>query len=233
MRFKYYLLATVTGLTFLGGQVVPVFAQEGDTSNSTPKQVTLAPHVDNTPTVSRERAATSKLSATDALFERVVNEGIIEEVRLSPQELLFTPKDFRQRALKQGLSQVRYKEQPFGSNCNKFSRYFGKGCQAWCADFVSWAFDSTGNRDKRVAWRNPSAVASILQWAKRTKNVVKTPKPGDIFLIRKNGVSHTGLIRSVGRRTFTTIEGNASNRVRSVKRSLSKGYVFVRVPSRQ
>ena len=189
----------------------------------------------NTPTASTKQAAKSELSASDAAIEKLVNEDIIEEVPLSQpqQELRSAPKNPGQRALKQALKQNGYKEQPFGSNCNKFSRYWGKGCQPWCADLVSWSFDSTGNRDKRVAWGNPSAVASILKWAKRTNNVVKTPKPGDIFLIRKNGVSHTGLIRSVGRRTFVTVEGNASNRVRSVKRTLRKGYVFVRVPSRQ
>lgn len=232
MSFKSHLSAVV-GIALLASPVVPpAFAQVGVTPNSTPEQVTLAANPGNTPTTSNSQAAANELSASEAKIQQLVNEDIIEEVPVSQQEFLAAPKNFRQLALQQALKQVGYKEQPLGSNCNKFSRYFGKGCQPWCADFVSWAFDSTGNRNKRVDWGNPSAVVSILQWAKRTHHVVKTPKPGDIFLINRNGVSHTGLVRSVGRGTFTTVEGNASNRVRSVKRSLGK-YIFVRVPHHQ
>lgn len=228
MSFKSHLSAVV-GIALLAS---PAFAQVGVTPNSTPEQVTLAANPGNTPTTSEEQAAAKELSASDAAIERLVNEDIIEEVPVSQQEFLAATKNFRQRALQQALKQVGYKEQPNGSNCNKFSRYFGKGCQPWCADFVSWAFDSTGNHNARVDWGNPSAVASILAWAKRTHHLVKTPQPGDIFLINRNGVSHTGLVRSVGRGTFTTVEGNASNKVRSVKRSLGK-YIFVRVPHHQ
>lgn len=232
MSLKSYLFA-VFGVTLLASPVVPpALAQKGVTPNSTLERVTLAANPGNTPTISEEQAVAKELSASDAAIEQLVNQDAIEEVPVSQQDLLAAPKNFRQRALQQALKQIGYKEQPLGSNCNKFSRYFGKGCQPWCADFVSWAFDSTGNHNKRVDWGNPSAVVSILQWAKRTNHLVKNPQPGDIFLINRNGVSHTGLVRSVGRGTFTTVEGNASNRVRSVKRPLGK-YIFVRVPRPQ
>ena len=251
MHFKS-LSATVLGLALLvTGSVVPAFAQEQVNPTPAQEQVTPTPtqedatpsqeqgegistptqqdatSSDDTPTVSDETA--SELSANEAAIEQLVNEDIIEEVPLSEVELKAAPRNFREQALKQAISQIGYKEEP--SNCNKFSRYFGKGCHSWCADFVSWAFDSTGNRNKRVDWGNPSLVASILHWAQTKPDqarLVKTPQPGDIFLIKTNTASHTGLVRSVSGGTFTTVEGNASNKVRSVKRSLNK-YVFVRV----
>ncbi len=234
MHPKSHLPAIFVGITLLASQVVaPTLAQKGVAPNSTPKQGTSVLNIDTTPTISEEQATKKELSASEAKIQQFVNEDIIEEVPVSQQEFLAVTKNFRQRAVQQALGQVGYKEHPLGSNCNKFSRYLGKGCQPWCADFVSWAFDSTGNHNKRVDWGNPSAVASILQWAKSKKHLVTTPQPGDIFLEIGNGVSHTGLVRSVGRGTFTTVEGNSSNKVRSVKRTLSKRYRFVRVPSHQ
>ena len=251
MHFKS-LSATVVGLALLVTPgVVPAFAQEQVNPTPAQEQVTPTPTQedatpsqeqgegistptqenatpsDDTPTVSDETA--SELSASEAAIEQLVNEDIIEEVPLSQVQFKSAPRNFREHALKQAISQVGYKEE--SSNCNKFSRYFNKGCHSWCADFVSWAFDSTGNRNKRVDWGNPSLVASILHWAKTKPDqarLVRTPQPGDIFLIKTKTASHTGLVRSVSGTTFTTVEGNASNKVRSVKRSLNK-YVFVRV----
>jgi hypothetical protein len=248
MNLKSRISATVVGLTLLAGQVVaPALAQEKITPSSTPEQVTpdstpeqvtpdstpgqVTPdsNADSTSTISEEQAAQSELSASEAEIEKLVNEDIIEEVPPSQVEVQSAPRNFRERALKAALEEIGYKEQPLGSNCNKFSRYFGKKCQRWCANFVSWAFDSTGNRNKKVDWGNPSAVQAIRDWAKKGNHFVTTPQPGDIFLIIGNGVSHTGLVRSVSGKTFTTVEGNASNKVRSVKRSLSSRYLFVRV----
>ncbi len=198
------------------GEGISTPTQEGATSS------------DDTSTISDETAKT-ELSASEAAIEQLVNEDIIEEVPLRQLQFKSAPRNFREHALKQAISQVGYKEE--SSNCNKFSRYFNKDCHSWCADFVSWAFDSTGNRNKRVDWGNPSLVASILHWGKTKPNqarLVKIPQPGDIFLIKTKTASHTGLVRSVSGTTFTTVEGNASNKVRSVKRSLNK-YVFVRV----
>ncbi|NJR55491.1 MAG: CHAP domain-containing protein [Acaryochloris sp. CRU_2_0] len=128
------------------------------------------------------------------------------------------------------LSQVGYREKPV--NCNKFSRYFGYGCQYWCADFVSWNFDSTGNKNKKVPWGYPSAVSSILSWAKKNGHLVKSPKPGDIFIMKARGASHTGLVRKVKGNLFYTVEGNTSNQVMKLRRNLKAyPYLFVRVPS--
>jgi hypothetical protein len=171
-------------------------------------------------------------SASEAEIQKLVNEDFkpIPLTQGLPSACPENPKNNREKALKQACGQVGYKEEPPGSNCNKFSRYFGKGCQQWCADFVSWAFDSTGNKDKKLPWSNPSAVASILDWANKTKHVAKTPQQGDIFIIKNSEASHTGLVLKVTGGTFQTIEGNSGNpnvSVTSGQRTVSK-YIFVR-----
>lgn len=176
--------------------------------------------------------AQQSISTSEAALQQLVNQDFkaTPVTQGLPSGCPTNPKNSREKALKQACGQVGYKEEPPGSNCNKFSKYFNKGCQAWCADFVSWAFDSTGNKDKKLPWSNVSAVASIQDWAKKNNKVVKTPKPGDIFLINNGKESHTGLVLKVSGGTFTTVEGNAGSpsvSVTSGQRTVSK-YVFVR-----
>jgi hypothetical protein len=255
MYLKYRISITLVGLALLANPlVVPALAQQQVTPNSTPQPTTSATDTDDTLPINEEEEAQQELSASDEELEQLLNEDVIEEVPLTEEELRVESQDtsgatapaagatainYRERAVRAALRQAGYKETPV--NCNKFSRYFGRGCQKWCADFVSWAFDSTGNKDKKLPWKNPSAVASILAWAKNTNHLLKrTDKPqrGDIFLIRKikNGkvlASHTGLIVSVSSdgKTFVTVEGNTSNKV--MKRRLrSSNYQFVRVPNK-
>jgi hypothetical protein len=54
------------------------------------------------------------------------------------------------RALKLAVSQKGIRETPQGRNCNPYSKYFGFGCQFWCADFVSFCLAKTSNQDKKV-----------------------------------------------------------------------------------
>jgi hypothetical protein len=255
MHLKSRISATVAGVALLAGTVVvPALAQQQVTPIPTPQPTTSAPDTDDTLPINEEEEAQQELSASDEELEQLLNEDVIEEVPLTEDDLTVESQDtggatapaasaaainYRERAVRAALRQAGYKETPV--NCNQFSRYFGKRCQFWCADFVSWAFDSTGNKDKKLPWKNPSSVASILEWAKNTNHLLKrTDKPqrGDIFLIRKikDGkvlASHTGLIVSVASdgKTFVTVEGNTSNKV--MKRRLrSSNYRFVRVPNK-
>jgi CHAP domain len=137
-----------------------------------------------------------------------------------------------QRALQLGVSQKGVRETPPGSNCQIYSRYFGFGCQFWCADFVAYCLDRTGNQDKRVPWGPPSAVANITAWGQRHGLIHNTPQKGDIFT-RKDHM-HTGLVLSAQGSSFMTIEGNTSGPmgdvyVASHARDASSGlYFFVR-----
>lgn len=176
--------------------------------------------------------------------EQFVNADIVEDSPLNEEDFLDeqeddaearAPDNNRLRALRQALTQHGYREEG-GENCNKFSRYFEKGCQFWCADFVSWAFDSTGNKDRKLPWGNTSAVASIVQWAERKDKFVTHPQSGDVFTIQGGGRSHTGIVAKVEGDTFVTIEGNTTRPGRpgcvwvwGHRRRINGGYRFVRV----
>jgi CHAP domain len=114
----------------------------------------------------------------------------------------------QRRALALAVSQKGMREHPRGSNDNKYSRYFGFGPQFWCADFVSWAFDKSGNHNHMAPWGYPSAVASISRWGHEHRRLHRNPRAGDIFVVKPH--SHTGLVLSVEGSMFTTIEGNTT-----------------------
>ena len=124
------------------------------------------------------------------------------------------------------------KRTPVGSNCNPYSRYFGLACQFWCADFVAFCVDRTGDRDRKVPWGYPSAVRNITAWGQKNGRIRSRPQKGDIFT-RKDG-GHTGFVLSAQGSSFMTVEGNTSGPlgdvyVASHQRDASSGlYWFVR-----
>ena len=125
------------------------------------------------------------------------------------------------------------KRTPLGSNCNPYSRYFGFGCQFWCADFLAYCVDMTSHHpDHHVAWGPPSAVKNITRWGQKHGKIYSQPRKGDIFTY-KNG-EHTGFVLSAHGSSFRTIEGNTSGPlgdvyVASHSRNASSGqYWFVR-----
>jgi hypothetical protein len=138
----------------------------------------------------------------------------------------------QRRALKLAVTQKGIRETPPGSNRNRYSTYFGFGPQFWCADFVAWALDRTGNRDKVVPWGYPSAVENITAWGQRNGKIHGRPRKGDIFT-RKDGM-HTGFVLKPQGSAFMTIEGNTSGPsgcvyVASHLRDAASGtYYFVR-----
>ena len=150
-----------------------------------------------------ERFAALELEAIEDLLADDDGEGGDEEGGAAP------PISRHQRdALLLALTQKGIRETPPGSNANKYSAYFGFGAQFWCADFVAWALDRTGNQDKEVPWGYPSAVVNILAWGQENELVRHNPRKGDIFV--KKPHSHTGLVIRADGTSFTTIEGNTS-----------------------
>jgi cell wall-associated NlpC family hydrolase len=184
-------------------------------------------HVLANPLIS-QRNQTSSSSQTQ--LDNFVKQGVLGEAEApSASELRAVSKTKGERALQRAMKQIGYKENPYGSNCNKFSRYFGEGCQAWCGDFTSWAYDLNG--DKKLPWVNGSAVINILKWGRKNGHIVKTPRRGDIFIMYGSGYSHVGIVRKpLGSGRFTTVEGNTSNAVRYLVRRDTSYIFFVRVP---
>ena len=105
---------------------------------------------------------------------------------------------------------------------NKYTRWYGF-TDEWCAMFVSWCLNQAGVPTS-VAPKT-AAVSGFLDFAKKnnryySKTSGYKPKPGDI-MIQKNGCSHTGLVVSASGNSFTTVEGNSSNAVKTRNYTLS------------
>lgn len=105
---------------------------------------------------------------------------------------------------------------------NKYTRWYGF-TDEWCAMFVSWCLNQAGVPTSIAP--KTAAVSGFLDFAKKnnryySKTSGYKPKPGDI-MIQKNGCSHTGLVVSASGNSFTTVEGNSSNAVKTRNYTLS------------
>ncbi|MFL5318309.1 MAG: peptidoglycan-binding protein [Myxococcaceae bacterium] len=125
---------------------------------------------------------------------------------------------FAQRVLKLARSQMGNGESPPGSNNQKYSHFFGRGNEPWCADFVSWCYTKSGKK------LNIPYTPTLLQYMKNNGTYNRhNPKPGEIVIFDwhpGSGVpaEHTGLVEKVYRKNgqlyIQTIEGNNGDRVR-------------------
>lgn len=97
--------------------------------------------VDAAETAEKLRDLTAEL--LDEIVERARTGPGVDATRRFSEEL-----DARMVAL--ALTQTGMKENPRGSNNYPYSRYFGFGPQEWCADFVGWCVDQTGNKYRKV-----------------------------------------------------------------------------------
>ena len=119
----------------------------------------------------------------------------------------------RQKMLALAQSQVGTTE---ASNNNdgavlKYPRSFGRGSEAYCADFMSWVSTNSGKPMNIPYCPNIEAHAKAPGNWKGKNN----PQPGDFVLFDWNhdGVAdHVGMVKTVNRDgTIGTIEGNTSN----------------------
>lgn len=85
---------------------------------------------------------------------------------------------------------------------------------AWCCMFVWWCFEKTfGKIMARNLVGEKTAKCSIMKQRMIDNGCerVSNAKVGDlVFFDRGNGISHVGIIYSVGDTSFSTIEGNTS-----------------------
>lgn len=124
--------------------------------------------------------------------------------------------DYRQKVLDTARKYLGYHEG--AGNSNPFSKYFGRGPEAWCADFVSFCYSKAGKK-LNEPW-TPALLAKLKSNGTYTRN---HPKPGDIIMFDWHPGSgptaeHTGLVEKVFRKNgqlyVQTIEGNSSDMVR-------------------
>jgi CHAP domain len=264
--------ALVAGCILLTGVAAPSIAQSQTPTAPSPAQVspsepsappaesptpTETPSTETTPATSQPEDDLESVDQDDPELQNLIEEGLADETEPIPEASTETSPETNEirgqrtpagastaprrfRALQRAATKLGYTEG--ANNSNVFSAYFGRPNVAWCAAFVSWAFDAkpVGNNDKRLPWKNPLRVASILAWGRQNNQIVKQPEPGDLFIMQARGVSHMGFVRSVRGSVFSTVEGNTTKpgnrRVEGVfshNRDMRKfPFIFVRVPAR-
>lgn len=167
-----------------------------------------------------------------------------EKVEVKETELKDLPKiDYK--ALEklfagEGKDLVKYAKQFLGidESNGEYKKFTNGRAEAWCADFVTYVIKNyaKANGLKVKSGFGSASVSTIQSWAQQNgifKNTNKMSnsekaeyaktklKPGDVIIWTSNGASHTGIVRSVNDDgTFTTIEGNTSDKVGSNKKSI-------------
>ena len=113
------------------------------------------------------------------------------------------------------LKEVGYIEG--ANNANKYSAYFHRPPESWCADFVNWVLAQSGQLSAIL--NSPSCIA-IEEWAKKQTGLivdVKTVQATDIVLFDFDHVGHSEHIEiaigGIDPKTglFPTVGGNTSN----------------------
>jgi Putative peptidoglycan binding domain/CHAP domain len=90
----------------------------------------------------------------------------------------------------------------------KYPKFFGRGSEAWCADFVSWVSKHSGGK-----MNNPYTPSIVNELKAQGTWKTSNPQVGDLVLFDwdHNGVAnHIGLVEKVNPDgSLQTIEGNA------------------------
>jgi hypothetical protein len=124
-------------------------------------------------------------------------------------------------------AQVGVKEKPAGSNRSvRIDKYWsavrgGQTGAPWSAAFVSWVAREAGHP---IASGFGSS-SQIRAWAMKHDRLLSPSdraRPGDLLLI---GDAHVGVVVAVTSKGVTTVEGNYSNQVAKVQRSLAGNWL--------
>jgi uncharacterized protein (TIGR02594 family) len=143
------------------------------------------------------------------------------------------------KALAVARQEIGTAEDPPGSNRGpRVNEYQGgdKG-QYWCAHFVSWCFEQSGGSP----FGHEPSVAELRRWAEGKGKYVTAgsaaPGAGDVFTMQRRDKAgkvvggHTGFIQSYDakKNTVRTVEGNISDKVGELTRSVASLDGFVRI----
>ena len=128
-------------------------------------------------------------------------------------------------------SQVGYREGP--NNYNKYAddpkviKLYG-WCpqdQPWCCTVVNWVYLNAFGYDigSRLTYGGTAACSSSAQLFRNNKAFVMTPEVGNqAFFYVDGGINHTGIVVAVNGTSFTTVEGNYSDKVSVVQHSVEE-----------
>lgn len=127
-------------------------------------------------------------------------------------------------------TQVGYREGP--GNSNKYSRAIGRPAEEWCADFINWLAQQTGNRSA-VPW-TASAPGMARGFGGKYHSGTGGATAGDVVFFgpSKAGIYHVGLASGpASGGAIPTIAGNSSNMVRSYTGTGIAGYAHPNYPN--
>ena len=95
-------------------------------------------------------------------------------------------------------------------NQNRFSTYFHRGPELWCADFVSYCFEKTGNPIGKSG-AGISLVTAMDAWFRHRGDWDSRPEVGAVIAFRwSTGQHHVGIVTKVTGSQITYISGNTS-----------------------
>ena len=140
-----------------------------------------------------------------------------------------TISEAKKRLVDLARSQARYQEGP--NNYNKYAddpkitKLYGWNVQnqPWCCTFVNWCFLNAFGYEigSRLTYGGTAACSSSAQLYRNHGAFGTSPEVGDqAFLYVSGGINHTGIVVDVKGLSFTTIEGNYSDRVSVVQHSV-------------
>lgn len=121
----------------------------------------------------------------------------------------------RNKVLETAESQVGVREDPPGSNRQKYGDAYGVNGVPWCIQFLWWIFHQAGEDGAFFGGGKTASAGELLRWAKkngRTKPPAQLAR-GDLVILCFDGsgdTQHGGIVTSPQGYKFITIEGNTS-----------------------
>jgi hypothetical protein len=152
--------------------------------------------------------------------------------------------NLRQKALNRATTQLGVKENPTGSNNNKYGEWYGMNYEPWCAMFCTWCFEMEGASEAFIRGSRYSYVPYVVADARAGRYGLSTtddPIPGDLVCYDWSWdtvYDHIGIFENwMSDGNFTAIEGNTSTSndsnggevMRRTRNKSNQGTVFVRV----
>jgi hypothetical protein len=149
----------------------------------------------------------------------------------------------RAGALAKAKQQLGYVESPPGTNGNMFGSWYGMNYEPWCAMFVSYCFEHSGDSPSFAAGQRYAYVPYIVDDARNGRNglsVTSDPMPGDLVCYdwgRDGWFDHIGIFEEGTVFDWEAIEGNTAvgndsnggEVMRRVRSANDARVVFIRV----
>ncbi len=137
-----------------------------------------------------------------------------------------------------GLVKLASKYMGLNERDGSYKLFTNGRTESWCADFVTYVVKEYAKENGMSVSKGfgSPAVSNLMSWAQSKGVFDNTSKMsnnqklsysqnnlsvGDVIIWKSNGASHTGIVKSINKDgTFTTVEGNSSDQVKSNKKSI-------------